>query len=97
MMGQRRSRDTASDILKQVEFHRELANLAFERGDLRFEFSNDTGSSLFFVQIVAVMLRQPELYKIGRKPVSSACITTPDLLGANVRAQLQRISPLCRR
>jgi hypothetical protein len=34
MMARRCSRDAASDFFKQIELHRELINLAFERHDL---------------------------------------------------------------
>ncbi|OHV78807.1 hypothetical protein LCM4573_25970 [Rhizobium sp. LCM 4573] len=53
-------------FFNQVQFHRELADLALKRRDLRLILGNDARFRLFIVQFAAIELRQPQLDEVGR-------------------------------
>ncbi|MGK6317590.1 hypothetical protein [Neorhizobium sp. DT-125] len=46
-------------FFNEVQLHRELADLAFQRRDLRLILGNDAGFGLFIVQFAPIELRQP--------------------------------------
>ncbi|WP_207919103.1 hypothetical protein [Rhizobium laguerreae] len=62
----------------QVQFHRQLADLAFQRRDLRLILSCEARFSFFIIDFAAIELSQPQLDEVGRHPVSAVRVTPPN-------------------
>lgn len=72
-----------------VQLHRELANLAFQRRDLRLIFGDDARLGFLVTEFAAIELRQPQLNEVGRNAVSALRVTSSDNTVSNILAKLQ--------
>ena len=56
-------------FFEELELHRELTDLAFERRDLGLVFRGGPSLDFLAVQLTAVVLREPQLDQIRREAV----------------------------
>ncbi|WP_234188324.1 hypothetical protein [Shinella sp. NM-101] len=76
-------------FFNQVQLHRELADLAFERRNVGLVLGDDAGLSLLIVQFAAIKLRQPQLDEVVRNAIRALCVAPPDNAVSDILAKLQ--------
>jgi hypothetical protein len=72
----------------QIQFHRQLANLALKGGNLRFILGHRTGCSLLGIELATIVLGKPQLDQIRRYLVSLLGFTAPKLAIPDIGTKL---------